>query len=297
MSFVRFSKVCLACSLLLVIASIALLIGIGPKLSIDFVGGSLMELRFEKPVEKAALVTALQSYSGQTSLQNTVVSYTREGTVLLRTPSLSPEEHKAVLSHIGSVGSFAETRFTVIDATVGKTMKHRAIVALVLSSLATIVYIAIAFRKIPSRLSAWRFGVTAVIALLHDIIVTVGIFVVIGLYTGFEMDLLFITALLTIMGYSVNDTIVIFDRIRENLTLQGRKEDFALTAARSVRETLLRSINVSVATLIMLCSLYWLGSESIRWFVLTLIVGTIIGTYSSICLATPILIFWRKRHS
>jgi len=122
-----------------------------------------------------------------------------------------------------------------------------------------------------------------------------GIFVIISQTTTFEFDTLFITALLTILGYSVNDTIVIFDRIRDNLADIGRKEDFATVADRSLSDSVTRSINTSVSTLIMLCSLFVLGSESIRWFVLTLIVGSIIGTYSSLFLATPLLVYWKKK--
>ena len=157
------------------------------------------------------------------------------------------------------------------------------------------LYIAFVFRRVPRRLSPWRFGIIAVATLLHDVIITVGIFVIISHVTSFEFDTLFVTALLAILGYSVNDTIVIFDHIRDNLGLQGRGEEFAVIADRSLKQSLNRSINTSVSTLIMLFALFFLGSESIRWFVLTLIIGAIIGTYSSLFLATPLLVYWKKK--
>jgi len=167
--------------------------------------------------------------------------------------------------------------------------------ALSIAACAIVLYIAFAFRRVPRRLSPWRFGIIAVITLLHDVLITVGIFVIISQITTFEFDTLFITALLTILGYSVNDTIVIFDRIRDNLALQHRNEEFEAVAERSLHQSIRRSINTSVSTLIMLCSLFFLGSESVKWFVLTLIVGAVIGTYSSIFIATPLLVYWKKK--
>jgi preprotein translocase subunit SecF len=136
--------------------------------------------------------------------------------------------------------------------------------------------------------------VAAIVALLHDIIITVGIFTILSYVTTFQLDTLFISALLSIMGYSVNDTIVIFDRIRDNLSQEGGK-DFGELAERSLRQTLGRTLNTGLGALIMLFALFFLGSESIRWFILTLILGTFIGTYSSFFIATPLLVAWKKK--
>ncbi len=170
-----------------------------------------------------------------------------------------------------------------------------AIYAILAASLGIILYLAFAFRKIPRKYSPWKFGLVAVLTLLHDVMVTVGIFVILSHYTNFEVDTLFVTALLTILGYSVNDTIIVFDRIRDNLFFEERKETFAITANKAVNQTWKRSCYTSGSTLIMLCSLFFLGSASIHWFVLALIVGIILGTYSSIFVATPLLVYWNRK--
>ncbi|PIR52767.1 protein translocase subunit SecF [Candidatus Peregrinibacteria bacterium CG10_big_fil_rev_8_21_14_0_10_49_10] len=295
MPFIQSAKFFFALSSALVVAGIVLFFIPGPVLSIDFTGGTLIELDLPAEVTKEALTSALASIPGETPLGNVALSRTKDGSVLLRMRDITNEEHVALIAHLEEeFGAVTEHQFTTIGPTVGASLKKRAVWALFIASVAIVVYIAFAFRKIPRRLSPWRFGIVAVVTLLHDIIGTVGIFVIMSHYTSFEVDTLFVTALLTILGYSVNDTIVIFDRIRDNLANQERGEPFAVVAERSLKESITRSFNTSFSTLIMLFALYFLGSESIRWFVLTLCVGTIIGTYSSIFIATPLLVYWQK---
>jgi preprotein translocase subunit SecF len=295
MSLLKPAKFFLTLSAILSAAGLVLLIVPGPVLSIDFTGGTLMELAVSDETTKESLLTTLDSFEGEEPIGNVAISRTKDASFLLRMRSLSNEEHLALMAHLETgLGELQERQFTIIGPTVGETLKQRAIWALVIAAIAIVFYIAFVFRKIPRKLSPWRFGIIAVITLLHDILITVGIFVIISHTTSFEFDTLFVTALLTILGYSVNDTIVIFDRIRDNLSSQERGEDFAVVAERSLHQSLHRSINTSTSTLIMLFSLFFLGSESIRWFVLTLIVGAIIGTYSSIFLATPLLVHWRS---
>lgn len=294
MNFLRPANLFLSLSAVLVAASITLLIYPGPNLSIDFTGGTLIEVAGQS-IDSTDVEAALASIEFSEPLGNVTTNNTQDETVLLRLRSISNEEHTQLTQGMSNqIEGYNELQFTTIGATVGSTMKTRSIWALIVASIAIIVYIAIAFRKIPRKLSPLRFGVTAVITLLHDVLITVGVFVILSHVTSFEFDTLFITALLTILGYSVNDTIVIFDRIRDNLDNQNRKESFAEVANRSLNDSLTRSINTSLSTLIMLFSLFLLGSESIRWFVLTLIVGAIIGTYSSIFLATPLLVKWQE---
>ena len=251
-------------------------------------------MEFSLPAEKTKddVQMAMQDFP----IGSVAYSATKDGSVLMRMRNLSNEEHIALLDHLQStVGEVQEKQFTTIGPTVGETLKKRAVTALIVASIAIILYISFAFRRVPRKLSPWRFGIIAVITLLHDVLITVGVFVLLSHKTAFEFDTLFVTALLTILGYSVNDTIVIFDRIRDNLTNQQRGEPFEMVAEKSLHQSIPRSINTSVSTLIMLSALFLLGSESIRWFVLTLIVGAIIGTYSSIFLATPLLVYWRKK--
>ena len=296
MSFLKPAKALLTLSSILVAASVVLLVVPGPRLSIDFTGGTLMEISLPEGKIKDDVAAASSSFEGG-SLGNIAVSATRDGSVLMRMRTLSNEEHLALQDHLeGQLGQVTERQFTTIGPTVGATLKKRSVWALTIAAIAIVLYIAFAFRKVPRKLSPWRFGIIAVVTLLHDVLITIGVFVILSHTTAFEFDTLFITALLTILGYSVNDTIVIFDRIRSNLFLQERREEFSEVAERSLRQSINRSINTSVSTLIMLCSLFVLGSESIRWFVLTLIVGAIIGTYSSIFLAVPLLVYWKKKN-
>lgn len=254
-----------------------------------------MELATPVETTKESLADAIGSFGGEVPIGNISISRTKDSSFLLRMRSMSNEEHLALMTHLeDTLSAVQERQFTIIGPTVGETLKKRAVWALVIASVAIVLYIAFAFRKVPRKLSPWRFGIIAVITLLHDILVTAGIFVIISHTTSFEFDTLFVTALLTILGYSVNDTIVIFDRIRDNLSSQDRGEDFAVVAERSLQESIPRSINTSVSTLVMLVALFTLGSESIRWFVLTLITGAVVGTYSSIFLATPLLVYWRN---
>lgn len=296
MSLLKPAKFFLGLSCALVITSVVLMVVPGPKLSIDFTGGTLVELKLPEEATKEDVQASIATFETDPELGNVAISITKSQSVLMRMRDISNDEHIALLKHLrGDLGQIQEQQFTTIGPTVGASLKRRSFWALGIAAVAIVLYIAIAFRKIPRKLSPWRFGLIAVITLLHDVCITMGVFIIVSHVTTFEFDTLFITALLTILGYSVNDTIVIFDRIRDNLQDQGRKEDFATVADRSLSQSITRSINTSVSTLIMLCCLFILGSESIRWFVLTLIVGALIGTYSSLFLATPLLVYWKKK--
>jgi len=302
-SFIRPAKYFLMLSAALVGTSIVLLIYPGPNLSIDFTGGTLMEVRIPSSATKDDLANALSSLvlspeeeDGKTTIGNFSISATKGSTMLIRMRDITNPEPLQLQTHLNeNLGETEELQFTTIGPTVGASLKKRSLWALSIASIAIVLYIAFAFRKVPRRLSPWRFGIIAVITLLHDVLITVGIFIILSQITAFEFDTLFVTALLTILGYSVNDTIVIFDRIRDNLLTQHRGEEFHIVADRSLHQSVTRSINTSVSTLIMLSALFILGSESIKWFVLTLMVGAIIGTYSSLFLATPLLVYWKKK--
>lgn len=294
MDFLRPAKYFFILSTILTMLSIVLLIVPGPKLSIEFTGGTRMELKVENAsATSESVLEAVKSFPGQ-DLSPTV-NKMQNGDYLIRLKGLDDDTHKALLKHLGLLGPIEQVQYTTIGPTVGESLKIRAVYALIAASLGIILYLAFAFRKIPRKYSPWKFGVVAVATLLHDVMVTVGVFVILSHYSTFEVDTLFVTALLTILGYSVNDTIIIFDRIRDNLFMQERKEDFAIVANRSVNQAWKRSCYTSTSTLIMLFALLLLGSASIHWFVLTLIIGIILGTYSSIFVATPLLVYWNDR--
>lgn len=296
-SFIKYTK------LWFVVSTILILIGFGGMinnkinyghyldLGIDFTGGTLMELKFDEASEGqvVGLREAIDSVVPGTVSQ---ITETNEQTLIVQGKDLSNEEYEQVKSSIArELGAFEEVRFTTIGPKIGETLKRKAIIALGIAILAIVLYIAYAFRKVPKRVSAWRFGVCAIVALVHDVLITLGVFAILGL----EVDAFFITALLTIMGFSVHDTIVVFDRIRENLRDQGRDDTFGDVADVSLHQTLSRSINTSISTLFTLVALYLLGAESLQVFVFALIIGILVGTYSSIFIASPVLTIWQEK--
>lgn len=299
MSFLKLSKVCLTISSGLVVASFALLVVPGPRLSIEFTGGTLMEIRAPENKGKAEIESSLKGFTTKESksLENVNVAAVRDArgaSFVLRLPPMDNEEHLALLSHLQKdLGKAEELRFNTIGPSVSASLRSNALLALVIASFALIVYLAFSFRGMPRPLSPWKFGVLAVIAFIHDVIITAGVFTIISRYTSFEVDTLFVTALLTILAYSANDTIVIFDRIRSSVQ-HDPKADLALTVPRGLRECVTRTVNTTMASLIMLSTLFVLGSDSIRWFILALIIGTVVGTYSSYFVAAPLLVFWKS---
>lgn len=294
MSFLSISKFMLPLSALAVVASLVVLVVPGPVLSIEFTGGTLMELKLPEGKTKNDLSMAVQSFT-EKAIDVSTLTQTQTKTFFLRTQSLSNEEHLSLLGHLkSSLGEVQELQYTTIGPTVGSSLKQRAFWALVAALAAIVLYLAVAFRKVPKSMSPWSFGLAAIAALVHDIVIMLGIFTILGMYTTFQIDTLFVSALLSIMGYSVSDTIVIFDRIRDNLIEGGNRGNFGETADLSLKQSISRTLNTGLGALIMLFALFFFGSESIRWFILALIVGTVIGTYSSFFVATPILVLWKK---
>ena len=191
-------------------------------------------------------------------------------------------------------GKIEEKSFETVGPVIGKELTQKAFLAVIVASLAIVAYIAWSFRHVPKGYSAWKFGASAVVALLHDVLLVVGLFSLLGHFYHVEIDSLFITAMLTVIGFSVHDTIVVFDRIRENLN-KFPNLPFEDLADFSLSETLVRSLNTSLTVIITLVALLLFGGESIRWFVVALLVGIVSGTYSSIFNATPILVLWERK--
>jgi preprotein translocase subunit SecF len=297
-SFVKASRFLLPLSAIAVVGSGVLFFNPGPEVSIEFTGGTLMEVNLPEGKTDADLRASLSSFtSSGITLAGAGLSQTRTGSWFVRSQTLSNDQHTALVAHLNqTLGSVQELQYTTIGPTVGASLKQRSFWALLAASIAIVVYLAATFRKVPKSLSPWAFGVNAIIAVVHDIIITVGIFTILSWYTTFQIDTLFITALLSIMGYSVSDTIVIFDRVRDNLIEEGKRmNNFGELADRSLKQSFMRTINTGLGALIMLIALFIFGTESIRWFILALIIGTLVGTYSSYFVATPLLVFWKSR--
>jgi len=223
------------------------------------------------------------------------VTSSANNTFTIRIKDIDEATHEKILAALDTkIGVMEEKKFTTIGPVVGSTLKQKALTALGIAIVMMVLYIAFAFRKVPKRINPWRFGASAIFALVHDVIIIFGLFVILGKFFDVEMDILFITAILTIIGYSVNDTIVVFDRIRENLKHQSHNDTFEKIANKALNQTLGRSINSSLSTLFTIVALFLFGAISIKYFVLALIFGITIGTYSSIFIAGPILVEWNK---
>ncbi len=277
---------------LIILPGLLALILWGLKLGIDFSGGTLIELEFSKAtkIKKERVEEVLAPLN----LENLQIQITGENSVFIRTKPITKEEFNEIKNTLTeSMGEAKELRFETVGPTVSKSLTQKAVIAVIVASIAIILYIAWAFRKVPAPASSFRFGVCAILALIHDLLVVCGIFAILGHFLSVEIDGLFITALLTVMGFSVNDTIVVFDRIRENLKLHPDL-DFGQVANESVAQTITRSINTSLTTLLILICIYIFGGESLRYFVLALLIGIFIGTYSSIFTASPILVVWQN---
>ena len=283
-------------SILLILPGVLSLIFWGLKTGIDFRGGTLLEIQFKDQKSATDIRSNLDSLDGQ-PFKNANIQPSGDG-IIIRTEEMTEENQKKLTEALSRVGEYQQNRLETVGPTVSADLKRKAIISVILATLVIIVYIAIAFRKVPKPANSWRFGICAVLALIHDILFVVGVFAILGHFFGYEVDSLFITALLTIMGFSVHDTIVVFDRIRENLrkspslNLPDGKAGFEMNVNNSILQTLNRSLNTSFTVIIVLLSLYLLGGETLKHFILALLIGIAIGTYSSIFNASPLLVTW-----
>ena len=259
------------------------------KLGIDFMGGSLLELRFEQPVPPAAVrqVFADHDFSG-----STVQTTSDEQTVLVRSKPMTPKTKDAIVSALkAQYGAVEELRFESVGPAIGAEVTRTAVVAVTVAALFIMVFIVFAFRKVPN---AVRYGVCAIAAMIHDILVTVGLFSIACLVLNWEADALFLTALLTVVGFSVQDTIVVFDRVRENIP-KRRGESYETIVNRSLLETIHRSLATQLNAIFVLIALLLFGGATMKQFVAVLLVGLLSGTYSSIFNAAPLLVVWETR--
>ncbi len=278
-------------SLLIMVPGLIFLLLFGLNPSIDFTGGSRLTVDFKSKVSD----NDGQRISRILTNENVKV-YTVERSnksVLVRTRPMNEKENTKFQNDLSkNIKDAKETSFETIGPTIGKETTINAIKAVVIASVLIVLYIAWSFRKVPKPASGLRFGVSAVIALIHDVLVLVGVFAILGKLFGVEVDSLFVTAVLTVIGFSVHDTIVVFDRIRENL--RRETAPFAQVVNDSILQTIDRSLNTSLTVLLVLFALLLFGGESIRWFVVALLVGVTSGTYSSIFNASPILVVWQE---
>ena len=296
MFIIRHRNIFFAITGALIAASLIVLAVFGLRLSIDFTGGTLVGVSYEQGRPPAIeLDTALK----EAGFKNYSLREAGERNVMLRTGSISNDERENLVAIFSLDGKYPATvdQLSEIGPTIGAELRQKALISIALVMLCILLFIAYAFRKVSQPVSSWIYGLVALVTLVHDIVIPVGFFAILGHFAGAAIDTLFVTAILTVLGFSVHDTIVVFDRTRENLRLnheRGRKEDFADTAGRALSQTFTRSINTSLTVIITLLVLYFIGPVSTKDFALTLLVGIIAGTYSSIFLATPLLVTIEK---
>ncbi len=285
-----------AVTALLLLASAVSIAVFGLRLGTDFTGGTLAEVTYPDARPDAVLI---QEALDEAGFEGYSLRAAGEKNFALRAATLT-EMQRASLPEILSGGDAYRgtiTQQTEVGPTIGVELRNKSLVAMAVVLLCILLFIAFAFRHVSEPVSSWTYGLIAIVTLLHDVIIPTGAFALFGYFWGAQVDTLFVTALLTILGFSIHDTIVVFDRTRENLRInkeKGRKEDFSITAGRSLNQTIVRSINTSVTVIISLATLYIFGPDSTKDFALTLLVGMVAGTYSSIFFATPLLVVWEK---
>ncbi len=280
-----------ALSALMIGLSIAFLAVWGLKQGIDFTGGSLLAVRFE---QRPSTVEAEQVLTeAKLDLGSVVIQPVGETDLQIRMKNLTEDEHQKVIGALKTkYANATELRFDAIGPVVGEELRRKAIQGLLLVLLGIMAYVAYAFRKVSAPVQSWKYGLVTIFTAFHDVIVPMGVFSLLGHIRNEEIGTPFIAAVLTILGYSITDTIVVVDRIRENL--QKRTGAFEDIVEMSVHQTFLRSFNTSVATLLVLFAIYFFGGTTLHEFTLTLIIGIAVGTYSSIFIASPMLVSWEK---
>lgn len=299
MFIIKHKKILVGISATLVALSIISLLVFGLNPGIDFKGGALTEVVYNdvRPAQ-----TELEKPLADLNFGSVLLQPTGEKGYIVKTRDLTDPEHSLLLTALsgGKVDSLTEMSFTSIGPSVGRELTRKAVMSIILVAFAIICFIAFAFRKVSKPVSSWRYGIIAIIALLHDVLIPAGIFAALSHFYGAELDTLFVVAILTILGLSVSDTIVIFDRIRENLRSQAEhRTNFSETVGQSLEQSFVRSLSTSMTVILVLLALFFFGPITTRYFALMLIAGMFFGTYSSIFLASPLLVLteeWQNRN-
>jgi preprotein translocase subunit SecF len=296
MFIIKYKKIFLSLSVFLILVSVVFILTFGLKPGIDFKGGALLEVAYSSDRPE---VSVLESKIKTLSIDQALIQPTGTSGYLIKTRDLNEQEHEMLSQALSLDGKYpvVEKSFTSIGPSVGSELKRKAIISIIMVILAIILFITYTFRKVSRPVASWKYGIITIITLLHDIIIPTGIFAFLAHYTGAEVDTLFVLALLTILGLSVHDKIVVFDRIRENLRA-GDKKSFAETVGTSTSQTIVRSINITLTIIFVLVPLYLFGPETTKNFALILTIGLFFGIYSSLFFASPLLVWveeWQAR--
>ncbi|MBU0476674.1 protein translocase subunit SecF [Patescibacteria group bacterium] len=287
--FIKYSKIHYIFSGILALGAVICILIFGLNFGIDFTGGSILEIKFEERPESAIIQERLAEFE----LGEIIVQPTEEQGIILRLKDINEDTHQQVLFALGEISKVEEVRFESVGPTIGKELRQKTIFLIILSIVAILIYIGVVFRKVSQPLPSWQYGLVSILALFFDVLITVGIFAWLGESHNVQFTIPIVAALLTILGYAINDKVIVFDRIRENL-LRIKGEDFDNLVNQSLNQILTRSISTGTCTLLVLMSIFFFGGETLRYFSLALIVGIVVGTYSSLFLASPALVSWLK---
>jgi preprotein translocase subunit SecF len=287
--FIKYRKIFYTLTAIVVGLSIASIFVWGLKLGIDFTGGSSLEVEYEKERPSTQLI---QEELRELGSEEVIVQPVGEKGIILTTKSTSEDTYSEIVKKLEELGKLKEdsAQFETIGPVIGKELKEKTKIVVILSLMAIVFYIS-------RPINSFGYGLASVIALCHDVLITLGVFSVLGKLYGIQITIPIIAALLTVVGYSINDSVVVFDRARENL-LKLRESSFGLVINKSINETFTRCINTSLTTLFVVFAIFFFGGETLKYFALALILGISFGTYSSVCLVTPLLVSylaWRER--
>lgn len=287
--FLKYKKIYYAFSGILAVGSIVCLFLFGLKFGIDFLGGSILEVDFEQRPENPAIQEKIKDLN----LGEVVIQPSGEKRVILRFKEVDEDTHQQIISKLNEISKITEKRFESIGPTIGAELRQKTIILIIISLVVLLFYVAFAFRKVSRPVSSWQYGIISILTLAFDVLVPIGTFALLGKLYNIQFSIPIVTALLTILGYTINDKVIVFDRIRENL-LRGQSQggNFEDLVNQSLNQTLWRSLSTGTCTLLVLFFIFFLGGETLKYFALTLIVGIIVGTYSSLFLASPILVSW-----
>lgn len=292
--FIKYYKIHYVIVVVLILASIFCLLKFGLNLGIDFLGGSILEVDFiqgERP-ENAKIQEKLKDLNlGEISIQPTA-----EKGIILRLKDIDEKTHEEILSRLNSISKIEEKRFESIGPSIGSELRRKTIMLIIISLIALLLYIATAFRKLKWPISSWQYGVVSIITLFIDVLIPFLVLVLLGKFYNVQFNIPIVAALLTILGYTMNDKVVVFDRVRENL-LRFKSDSFFATVNQSLNQIFTRSLSTGFCTLLVLFSLFFFGGDTLKYFSLTMIIGIIVGTYTSLFIASALLVSWdRHKH-
>ncbi len=286
---VKTRRIWLIISSVFFVAAVIALLSWGLKFGVDFTGGSILEVSYKN---SAPTNEVIHEKLAPLNLGEVEARRAGEQNIILRFKNVDQPTHQKILDALKPSGEFTEKSFDSIGPVIGQDLRNKSMWAIIIALVLILAYLSYVFRKVSHTVASWKYGAVAIVGLVHDIVLVAGVFAVLGKFAGVEVTASFIAAFLTVLGFSVHNTIVVFDRSRENLLKRGG--NFEDVVEYSVNQTLGRSINTSLTVLLVMTAVYFFGGESIRNFTLVLILGVLFGTYSSIFVASPLLVVWHN---